>query len=185
MNFSYSDEYMLLKMFIDSDDDMLKHIYSERVLEHNKKMENTYYDAGFDLLNPEKIILDQENNLNIVKINHKIKCCAKIVKKVSNNLKVRPTGYYLYPRSSISKLPLRLANNTGIIDSGYRGNIIGVFDVNKQLINNNIHNIEKYQRILQLCAPNLIPIIVEIVNDINELDINTERGEGGFGSTGL
>ena len=48
MNFAYSDEYMLLKMFIDSDDDMLKHIYSERVLEHNKKMENTYYDAGFD-----------------------------------------------------------------------------------------------------------------------------------------
>ena len=162
MNFAYSDEYMLLKMFIDSDDDMLKHIYSERVLEHNEKMEKEYYDAGFDLLNPEEIILDQENNL-----------------------KVRPTGYYLYPRSSISKLPLRLANNTGIIDSGYRGNIIGVFDVNKQLINNNIHNIEKYQRILQLCAPNLIPIVVEIVNDINELDINTERGEGGFGSTGL
>jgi hypothetical protein len=209
MNFAYSDEYMLLKMFIDSDDDMLKHIYSERVLEHNEKMEKEYYDAGFDLLNPEEIILDQENNLNIVKINHKIKCSSKIVKKVSNNsnifskilnylmncfsskkitsnnLKVRPTGYYLYPRSSISKLPLRLANNTGIIDSGYRGNIIGVFDVNKQLINNNIHNIEKYQRILQLCAPNLIPIIVEIVNDINELDINTERGEGGFGSTGL
>ena len=185
MNFAYSDEYMLLKMFIDSDNDMLKHIYSERVLEHNEKMEKEYYDAGFDLLNPEEIILDQENNLNIVKINHKIKCSSKIVKKVSNNLKVRPTGYYLYPRSSISKLPLRLANNTGIIDSGYRGNIIGVFDVNKQLINNNIHNIEKYQRILQLCAPNLIPIVVEIVNDINELDINTERGEGGFGSTGL
>ena len=185
MNFAYSDEYMLLKMFIDSDDYMLKYIYSERVLEHNEKMEKEYYDAGFDLLNPEEIILDQENNLNIVKINHKIKCSSKIVKKVSNNLKVRPTGYYLYPRSSISKLPLRLANNTGIIDSGYRGNIIGVFDVNKQLINNNIHNIEKYQRILQVGAPNLIPIIVEIVDDINELDINTERGEGGFGSTGL
>lgn len=185
MNFAYNDEYMLLKMFIDSDDDMLKQIYYERVLEHNKEMENAYYDAGFDLLIPEEIILDPENNLNIVKINHKIKCCAKIVKKVSNNLKVRPTGYYLYPRSSISKLPLRLANNTGIIDSGYRGNIIGVFDINKQLINDNINNIEKYQRILQLCAPNLIPIIVEIVDDINELDINTERGEGGFGSTGL
>lgn len=184
MNFTYNDEYMLLKMFIDSDDVMLKHIYYERVLEHNEKMEKEYCDAGFDLLNPEEIIFDKENNLNIVKINHKIKCSSKIVKKVSkvNNLQVRPTGYYLYPRSSISKLPLRLANNTGIIDSGYRGNIIGVFDVNKQLINDNI---EKYQRILQVCAPNLIPIIVEIVNDINELDINTERGEGGFGSTGL
>ena len=32
-------------------------------------------------------------------------------------------GYYLYPRSSISKTPLILANSVGIIDSGYRGNI--------------------------------------------------------------
>jgi len=185
MNFTYSDEYMLLKIFIDSDDYMLKHIYSERVLEHNKQMEKEYYDSGFDLLIPEEITLDQENNLSIVKINHKIKCSSKIVKKVSNNLKIRPTGYYLYPRSSITKLPLRFANNIGIIDSGYRGNIIGVFDVNTQLINEYMYKIQKYQRILQVCAPNLIPIIVEIVNDVNELYINTIRGESGFGSSGL
>ena len=34
----------------------------------------------------------------------------------------------MYPRSSIYKTPLRLANNTGIIDSGYRGNLMGAFD---------------------------------------------------------
>ena len=37
-------------------------------------------------------------------------------------------AYYLYPRSSISKTPLRLANSVGIIDSGYRGSIMAVFD---------------------------------------------------------
>ena len=33
-------------------------------------------------------------------------------------------SYYLYPRSSISKLNIRLANSVGIIDSGYRGKSI-------------------------------------------------------------
>ena len=33
-------------------------------------------------------------------------------------------SYYLYPRSSISKTPLRMSNSTGIIDAGYRGEII-------------------------------------------------------------
>ena len=46
-----------------------------------------------------------------------------------------PTGYYSYPRSSISKTPLLLANNVGIIDSGYRGNIKVAFDNYSQ----NIH----------------------------------------------
>ena len=30
-------------------------------------------------------------------------------------------AYYLFPRSSISKTPLRLANSIGLIDGGYRG----------------------------------------------------------------
>lgn len=37
----------------------------------------------------------------------------------------KPTGYYLYPRSSISKTPLMIANKTCIIDPGYRDNISG------------------------------------------------------------
>ena len=37
-------------------------------------------------------------------------------------------SYYLYPRSSIIKTPLRMSNSVGIIDAGYRGNIIGCVD---------------------------------------------------------
>ena len=45
-------------------------------------------------------------------------------------------SYYLYPRSSVStKTPLRLANSVGIIDSGYRGNIKAVFDINQSYFN--------------------------------------------------
>ena len=37
-------------------------------------------------------------------------------------------AYYLFPRSSISKTPLRLANSIGLIDGGYRGELIGMVD---------------------------------------------------------
>jgi dUTP pyrophosphatase len=87
----------------------------------------------------------------------------------------------LYPRSSISKTNLRLANSVGIIDAGYRGHIMAVFDINN---NNNIYVGKAYERYVQICAPGLIPITVEIVNSIEELGEKTERGEGGFGSTG-
>ena len=38
-----------------------------------------------------------------------------------------PTAFQIHPRSSMSKTPLMLSNHTGIIDCGYRGNIIGAF----------------------------------------------------------
>ena len=43
---------------------------------------------------------------------------------------------------------------------------------------------EKYSRIIQICAPGLIPIYVNIVDTITELGPSTSRGYGGFGSTG-
>jgi hypothetical protein len=40
----------------------------------------------------------------------------------------KPCGFYLYPRSSISKTRMRLANSLGIIDAGYRGDLIAAVD---------------------------------------------------------
>ena len=94
-----------------------------------------------------------------------------------------------------------MANSTGIIDAGYRGHLMGMFDVvnvdpeiqdNNYMVENNIqYNIneadywgKKYDRYLQICAPGLVPILVEVVNDIDELGEETARGGGGFGSTG-
>jgi len=97
----------------------------------------------------------------------------------------------MYPRSSLSKTQLRLANSTGIIDAGYRGHLMGMFDV-VNISPDNLQNEnrdadyfgQKYDRYLQICAPGLVPIIVEIVETKNELGLETERGDGGFGSTG-
>jgi len=46
-------------------------------------------------------------------------------------------------------------------------------------------NVNKLDRHLQICAPGLIPIIVEMVNSMEELGERTIRGDGGFGSTGI
>ena len=99
----------------------------------------------------------------------------------NNYISASPVGYYLYPRSSTgTKTPLRLANSVGIIDSGYRGHIIAVFDNWKE----ENYCIEPYQRMVQLCPPNLTyPIYVKIVESEEELGL-TRRGAGGFGSTG-
>ena len=93
-----------------------------------------------------------------------------------------PVGYYMYPRSSTgTKTPLRLANSVGIIDSGYRGNYIAVFDNSSDAM----FTVEKMQRLVQICPPNMTyPMRVELVENDADLSMNTGRGEGGFGSTG-
>lgn len=85
-------------------------------------------------------------------------------------------GYYLYPRSSITKTPLRMANSVGIIDSDYRGEIIAVVDNHS----NDEYVVTVGSRLFQLCSPDLMAMKVEFVDELDE----TERGENGFGSTG-
>jgi len=101
-------------------------------------------------------------------------------------------GFYLYPRSSISKTRMRLANSVGIIDSGYRGDLIAAVDTIGLFGSTDIWHIwketlspiKKYDRYFQVCAPDLSPFLVHIVGTEEELGAPTTRGTGGFGSTG-
>jgi len=103
-----------------------------------------------------------------------------------------PCGFYLYPRSSISKTRMRLANSVGIIDAGYRGDLIAAVDTIGLFGSNDIWHvwketlspIKKYDRYFQVCAPDLSPFLVHIVETEAELGTPTTRGAGGFGSTG-
>lgn len=91
-----------------------------------------------------------------------------------------PRGYVglLFPRSSNSKKDLYLANHVGVVDSGYRGEIIFKFRPYKGLLNSSIYDIG--DRIGQLM---IIPYpVIELVESDNLSD--TERGDDGFGSTG-
>lgn len=83
----------------------------------------------------------------------------------------------LFPRSSISKTPLRMCNSVGVIDSGFTGEI-------KVPLQNTHHNlmvhINQYDKIAQLVIVPLADVSIEIVDELEK----SERGNGGFGSTG-
>ena len=168
--------YMHLKLFIDNDDEQFKNTYLNAIDKHNKKIFKYPHmiDAGFDILCPTTYTLTKPL---ANKVDYQIICaCVMVTKENLYN-----TGFYMYPRSSISKSPFRLANNVGIIDAGYRGHLIGMFD----MPGGTLEKIEKYDRHLQICAPGFVPIYVELVSNIDELGQQTERGDGGFGSTGI
>ena len=162
---------MVLRMFVANN--ALRQKYEESIAKHNKQMNDNYCDAGFDLFVPEGRMLDTP----LIDIDYQVKCEATMQDSSQGELFTYPTGFYMYPRSSIYKTPLRMCNSTGIIDAGYRGNLKSYFDV---MYNDKI---EKFDRITQICAPSLVPIYVELVDKEEDLSI-TSRGSGGFGSTG-
>ena len=94
-----------------------------------------------------------------------------------------PEGYVglLFPRSSVSKKDMILANSVGVIDSGYRGEVMLKFKktkYNQYLPLANIYN--EGDRVGQLM---IIPYPHIEFEEIDTLS-NTTRGTGGFGSTG-
>ena len=88
---------------------------------------------------------------------------------------------------------MRLANSVGIIDAGYRGDLIAAVDTIGFFGSTDIWHtwketlsyIKKYDRYFQVCAPDLSPFLVHIVPTEADLGRPTERGAGGFGSTGV
>jgi dUTP pyrophosphatase len=175
---------MVLKIFVDPEHLELRNMYECAASKHNDKLYNdpAHIDAGFDLFAPQSAPDDHDlvfyANSNANKLDFKIRASAKMYTDVNRSYN---TGYYIHPRSSISKTPLRLANSTGIVDAGYRGSLIGMFDI---LYETNYFTGRAYDRYAQICAPSLAPIIVEVVANKEDLELNTERGEGGLGSTG-
>jgi len=160
-----SNRYAYLDFFVEND--QLREQYDTRIVNHNLKVINTYPDAGFDIMVPERVVVPAGESVKI-----------PMGIRSSMSYKGGPCSYYIYLRSSMgAKTRLRLANHVGIIDSGYRGELMCVLDnVGKEE-----EIIEKYTRIAQICAPTLQPIHVRLVKD---LDLSTFRGTGGFGSTG-
>lgn len=82
----------------------------------------------------------------------------------------------VFPRSSIRKYDLELSNSVGVIDSGYRGEI--------QLTFNKINNKKDIYNIGDRVGQIMI-IPYPYINFIESDDLTiTERGDGGFGSSG-
>jgi len=182
-----SPKFYELFIYIDSESTELNDLYTAAIRTHNQNVDNylnalvndepdmeTYcFNAGFDLFCPQDT--DSMGAQKVV-LDHKIVAAMKMNKSY--------VSYYLYPRSSVVKTPLRLANSVGIIDSGYRGNIKAVFD-NISGYDFMDHKIEFGSRLVQLCPPNLeYPMKIYIMDEVKSLGV-TLRGNGAFGSTGV
>jgi dUTPase len=159
-------------------------------------------DAGYDLIavNEPRVVGSIYQGLYYTAISHI---------EYDTELKIEPEKineeyqFYmlLYPRSSIVKTNLVLANSVGVIDSGYRGSIKVCFKYNTQpedmrIVEGKSIAGKKAKGVVSSVNPQrvyqqgdkiaqLIPCLHNNLNieQVNQLS-NSERGEGGFGSTG-
>lgn len=141
------------------------------------KNHSTYHpgDVGLDLFCPQDFTV---NPGETVWLDLGIKC--EMVDKdviIDGSYGGTNIPFFLFPRSSISKTPLRLANSTGIFDAGYRGSVIAALDNIKDYP----YTIKRGDRLVQICAPNLSEFNFMLVDTLS----STQRGVKCFGSTGL
>lgn len=168
---SKQENIAFLKIYVENEE--LKEVYKNHIKKHNENiLKSDFPDSGFDLFCPDNFTFETQFKTEF--INMQIKTEMFIIE----NDRYYSVGFYTYPRSSISKTPLIVANGTGIIDSGYRGNLIGAF---RSFEEN--YNVIKHTRLLQIVYSMKTPIYTVMVENLNELS-STQRNEGGFGSTG-
>mgnify|MGYP006146794655 CR=1 FL=1 len=156
-----------MKLLLKPLNDEVKAMYHSSASEQENDMREHRGDAGLDLYCPGNLeILPGQTKC----IDFKIQC------EGLSDSDDRNVCYYLYPRSSISKTPFRLANAVGIIDSGYRGNLMAMVDNTS----NEVQTIQKGTRLFQICGRYLETIHLQLVEELSD----SERGNDGFGSTG-
>lgn len=93
-----------------------------------------------------------------------------------------PEGYFadLRPRSSIYKTGLWLSNSCGVVDAGYRGEVMAFFYAMRPCLKSTV-GYAPGDRVVQMMIRKLDPVGLVQVDSVS---MDTERGEGGFGSTG-
>jgi len=131
-------------------------------------------DSGIDLPFPTDITVPPGSNAILIDLGIS---CRMYSRSFINMIVGNKTyhGFYITPRSSISKTPLMLANSPGLIDSNYTGSI----KVAVRNLGDSPFLIVKGTRLFQLVSTDLVKPFVRIVasHDI------TSRGGRGFGST--
>ena len=133
-------------------------------------------------LNPNAVIpkyaKDNDAGLDLVATTIKENTTFQITYGLGIALEI-PDGFVglIFPRSSIRNTELILSNSVGVVDAGYRGELQATF--NKS---NGLDSIA-YKVGDRVCQLIIIPHPIIELEEVNELN-NTERGTGGFGSTG-
>jgi hypothetical protein len=168
MNFWYELEIMIIekeKTGLTQKAEFYKNIY-------NRSDEN----AGFDIFSASDVNIKQEPMFIPFGIVARLLKVEHMPGGTSNDYLKTESHYWLMPRSSIYKTGLIMANSTGVIDKSYRGELKA--PVWSMTANSNIL---RGDRLFQIVAPDMGWIRnVRIVESMP----GTNRGEGGFGSTG-
>tara|TARA_R110001592_G_scaffold45053_7_gene144274 strand:- start:2274 stop:2735 length:462 start_codon:yes stop_codon:yes gene_type:complete len=131
-------------------------------------------DAGMDLTAVSMTVKYNDNNQGYTDGN------LKYIEYDTGLSMEIPEGHvgYLFPRSSISKTDLQLANCVGVVDSGYRGPVKLRFK--KSVCTTDLVRYSPGDRVGQIIIMPVPNFEFEEVEDLSD----TSRGEGGFGSTG-
>lgn len=158
-----------MSLYIYVIDPVLREKFSEHL--RNRR----YTDSGFDLLCPG-MTLPFDKSLFGVEMKLGVKCAALTENR-------EPAPYLLLARSSTSLTPLRMSNQIGLADMGYRGELIARVD---SMAGGVAYTVDEGRRLFQIVQHNWMPwktiILVENEEDLPAPPDN--RGSGGFGSTG-
>lgn len=132
-------------------------------------------DSGADLLSPE-MTLDFSRKKHGVEM--KLGMHFAALDEQGN-----PVPYLLLARSSTSLTPLRMSNQIGLADAGYRGELIARVDC---VTSDESYFIEHSRRLFQVVQHNWLPWKnIAFVDTLDALPKAPDsRGSGGFGSTG-
>ena len=164
--------------YIKPDNEIIKNHYDNHKTFHNG-------DAGIDLYNGMITKISEYQ----YKIDFGFQC------EMVDETNKKNISYLLVPRSSIVKTKYRMSNSIGIIDAGYRGNLIAYVDIIhdeisicekiRKLFSNELYennSPKEGERLFQIVLGTLEPINkIKLTNELSK----TSRGDGGFGSTNI
>jgi len=164
-------------LYLSVPSDSYYYLYADQAYKYNEKDPGDR-DSGFDVYTSEDVSL-AVGDTAFLKFGIESACAVKVKEAIE------PRAYWLMPRSSISKTSFMCQNSKGLIDSGYRGPLMGA-TVKIKGLPGDVETIEKGTRLYQIVSGSAKPwrkIIV--VRSKDEFPIpNSVRGSGGFGSTG-
>jgi dUTPase len=133
-------------------------------------------NAGFDLYTTANVHVEQTPDFVPFGIAVRMLKVEPMPHGTSNEYLKTDSHFFLMPRSSIYKSGLLMANSTGVIDKSYRGELKApVWSMTGN------SNVSVGDRLFQIVAPDMGWIRhIRLVDSLPE----TDRGSGGFGSTG-
>lgn len=118
-------------------------------------------------------------DLTVTRITTEINECGQLILVYHSDIAVEiPTGYVglLFPRSSIFKKSLAMTNSVGVIDSGYRGELMVKFRATTDVVPALYKEGERFTQLV------IVPYLDYKMTETDELT-ESERGSGGYGSS--